>query len=72
MKNMVRLIKLSREQELAVCGIAKNRGCSYEDVINEAIKLAILFEEIQSSGMDLFYGKKVSDECFDIVGIIEK
>lgn len=69
---MVRLIKLSREQEVAVCGIAKNRGCSYEDVINEAVKLVVLFDEIHSSGMDLFYGKKVDDKYFDVVGVIEK
>lgn len=69
---MVKLIKLSAEQERTVCGIAKDRGCTDEEIINEAIKLVFLFHEIESCGMELFYGKRVDENSFNISGIIEK
>lgn len=69
---MAKLIKLSDKQEIVVSDIARRRGCSREDVINDAIKLALLFDEVQSNGMELFYGKRVDDDFFSVIGVIEK
>lgn len=69
---MAKILKLSVDQGNIISGIARERGCSDEDVVNDAIKLMAVFNEIESCGMKLFYGNKREDDFFDIIGVIDR